>query len=102
MSHRITTKFFFFRNKTSSSVAVAVIRRLLGVQLDDRINTHDGNAGLDSTLELLDLAHAGLQHTGLESVVNTSLHQIQSIVAVGLLLGDGLLLLISITILYTL
>ena len=81
---------------------MAVILLLLGVQLDHRVNAHDGNAGLDSTLELLDLAHTGLQNTCLQSVVDSSLHQIQSIVAVGLLLRDSLLFLISIAILHTL
>lgn len=83
-------------------MAVAIIRRLLRVQLDNRVNAHDGNAGLNSTLKLLDLAHTGLENTGLESVVNASLHQIQPVVAVCLLLGDGLLLLIGIAFLHAL
>lgn len=83
-------------------VTMTIILLLFWVQLDHRVNTHDGNASLNSTLELLDLAHAGLQNTSLESIVNPSLHQIQTIVAVGLLLGKGLFLLIGIAVLYTL
>lgn len=90
------------KNITAHLVAVAIILLLLGVQLDDRVNTHDGNASLDSTLQLLNLAHTGLQNTGLQSVVNASLRQIQSVVAVRLLLGNSLLLLVSIAILHTL
>ena len=81
---------------------MAIILLLLRVQLDHRVNTHDSNASLDSTLQLLDLAHAGLQNTGLQSVVDASLRQIQSVVAVSLLLGNGLLLLIGVAILHTL
>jgi hypothetical protein len=86
----------------SSLVAVAVVLRLLRVKLDDRINAHDGYASLHGTLQLLDLAHAGLQHTSLESIVNPALGQIQTVVAVSLLLGDGLLLLVGIAVLHTL
>ena len=83
-------------------VAMTIILRLLGVQLDDRVNAHDGYASLHSTLELLDFAHAGLQHTSLQSVVNPPLSQIQTVVTVSLLLGNGLLLLVSIAVLHTL
>lgn len=104
MSHHITAFFFGIGvvKMSSGLVAVAVILRLLGVQLDDRVNAHDGYASLHSTLKLLDLAHAGLQHTGLQSVMNPSLCQIQTVVAVSLLLSDGLLLLVSVTLLHTL
>lgn len=83
-------------------MAMAVILLLLGIQLDHRVNAHNGDAGLDSTFELFDLAHAGLQNTGFEGVVNSSLHQIQTVVAVSLLLGDSLFLFVSITFLHTL
>jgi hypothetical protein len=104
MSHHITAFFFGIGvvKMSSALVAVAVILRLLGVQLDDRVNAHDGYASLHGTLQLLDLAHAGLQHTSLQSVVNPSLRQIQTVVAVGLLLSDGLLLFVGITVLHTL
>lgn len=81
---------------------MAVIRRLLGVKLDDRVNAHDSYASFHGTLQLLDLAHAGLQHTGLEGIMNPSLHQIQTVVAVSLLLSNGLLLLIGVALLHTL
>lgn len=83
-------------------MAVTVIRRLLGVKLDDRVNAHDSYASFNGTLQLLDLAHAGLQHTGLEGIVDPSLRQIKTVVAVSLLLGDGLLLLVGIAVLHTL
>lgn len=81
---------------------MSVILLRLWVQLNNRINTHDRNASLDSTLELLDLAHARLEHTSLEAVVDPSLHQVETVVLVGLLLGDGLLFLIGVAFLYTL
>lgn len=77
-------------------MAVAVILLSLGVQLDHRVDAHDGYASLDRTLKLLDLAHAGLQNTGLQGVVHSSLHQIQTVVAIRLLLGNGLFFLIGI------
>lgn len=83
-------------------MAMAIILLLLRVQLDDRVNAHDGNAGLDGTLELLDLAHAGLKDAGLQGVVDAALHQVQAVVAVGLLLGDGLFFLVDIAFLCTL
>lgn len=97
----------FFKTKhlvetDSALVAVAIILLPLGVQLDDRVNAHDGYAGLDGTLQLLDLAHAGLEDTGLQAVVNASLHQVQAVVAVRLLLGNGLFLLVGITFLHAL
>jgi hypothetical protein len=83
-------------------VAVSVILLSLRIQLNHGINAHDGNAGLDGALELLDLAHAGLQHAGLEAVVDASLHQVEAVVPIGLLLGDFFLGLVGIAFLYAL
>lgn len=83
-------------------VTVSIILLPLRVQLDHGIDTHNGNASLDGTLQLLDLTHARLEDTGLEGVVNTTLGQVETIVAVGLLLGDSLLLLVGIAVLHTL
>ena len=83
-------------------MTVAIILLPLRVQLDHGINTHNGDASLDSTLELLDLTHAGLQNTGLEGVVDTALCQVETVVTVRLLLGDSLLLLVGIAVLHTL
>lgn len=83
-------------------VSMSVILLRLWVQLNNRINTHDGNASLDSTLELFDLAHARFEHTSLEAVVDPPLHQVETVVLVGLLLGDGLLFLVGIAFLYAL
>lgn len=52
---------------------MSVILLHLWVQLDHGIDTHDGNAGLNSTLELLNLAHTGLQYTSLEGIMHTAL-----------------------------
>lgn len=90
------------RQEISSLVTVAVILLSLRVQLDHGINTHDGYASLDGTLELLDLAHGRFQDTSLEAVVDASLHQVKAVVLVGLLLGDGLLFLVGIAFLYAL
>lgn len=59
-----------------SLVAVAVILLLLGVKLDDGVNAHDSYASFHGTLQLLDLAHAGFQHAGLEGIVDPTLRQI--------------------------
>ena len=83
-------------------VSMSVILLRLWVQLNNRINTHDGNASLDSTLKLFDLAHARFEHTSLKAVVDPSLHQVETVVLVGLLLGDGLLFLVGIAFLYAL
>jgi hypothetical protein len=74
-------------------VTVSIILPSFGVQLDHGIDTHDGYAGLDSTLELLDLTHAGFQDTCLDAIMDSSLSQIKPIVLVVLLLGDSLIVL---------
>jgi hypothetical protein len=43
---------------------------LLGVEPDQGINAHDSDTCLHGGLQLLDLAHAGLQHTCLQAVVH--------------------------------
>jgi hypothetical protein len=60
---------------------------LLSIQLDHGINPHDGNTSLDSTLQLLDLAHSGLQHSYFNTIDNPPSTQIKSIVFVILLFG---------------
>jgi hypothetical protein len=67
-----------------------VLAPLLRVELDESVDPHDSHAGLDGALELLDLAHAGLQHAGLQAVVHAALCQVEAVVAVALGLGDGL------------
>lgn len=66
-----------------------VFAPLLRVKLDQSIDPHDGHAGLDGALELLDLTHAGLEHAGLDTVVHAALGQVEAVVAVALGLGDG-------------
>ncbi len=50
-------------------MTVSVILLRLGIQLDQGINAHDANAGLDGTLQLPDLAHTGFQHANLDYTV---------------------------------
>lgn len=83
-------------------MTVSIILLLLRIQLDHGINTHDGYAGLDRTLQLLNLAHAGFQNAALEAVVDTSLHQVEAVVSIGLLLGNGFLGLVRIAFLHAL
>lgn len=75
-----------------SSVTVTIITTLvLGVELDHRVDSHNGHTGLDSTLQLLDLAHGGLQNTHLQAVDNATLGEVQTVVLVVLLLGKRFL-----------
>lgn len=83
-------------------MTVTIVLLPLRVKLDHSINTHDGNAGLDSTLELFNLAHAGFQHTSFEAVMDTTLHQIETVILIGLFLGNSLLFLVRIAFLYAL
>ena len=69
-----------------------LLRLLLRIQLDHGIDPHDGDARLDGTLELLDLAHAGLENASLERVMDATAGQVKAVVAVILLLGDGFFL----------
>ena len=75
---------------TISLVAVSVILTpLLRIKLNQSIDPHNRHASLDSTLELLDLAHARLEHTGLDTVVHTALGEVEAVVLVALGFGDG-------------
>jgi len=82
--------FPFLDHRHNYLVTVSVILApLLGVELDKSVDSHDGHAGLDGTFELLHLAHAGLQHAGLQTVVHAALCQVKTVVAVALGFGDG-------------
>lgn len=70
------------------TMPIIVAAPLLRVQLDQRIDTHDGDTGLNGRLELLDLAHAGLEDTSLEAVVHLSVREVQTVVLVVLRLGE--------------
>lgn len=80
-------------------VTMAIILLLLWIQLDHGVDTHDGDARLDGTLQLADLAHAGFEHAGLEAVVDAALHQVEAVVLIRLFLGDGFLGLVSVALL---
>lgn len=55
-------------------VTVTIITTLvLRVKLDHGVDSHNGHAGLDGTLQLLDLAHGGLQDAHLQAVDDASL-----------------------------
>ncbi len=55
---------------------------LLRVQLDQRIDPHDSHARLDRALQLLDFAHARLQHARLHAIVHPAFRQIKAVVLV--------------------
>ena len=56
----------------------------LRIQPDQGIDAHDGDAGLDGALELLDLAHAGLDDARLEHVAHLADREVEAVVAVRL------------------
>lgn len=60
---------------------------LLWIKLNQCIDTHNRHTRLDGRLELLDLAHAGLQNTGLQAVMYLAICEIQTVVLVVLRLG---------------
>lgn len=64
---------------------------LLRIKLDERVNTHDSDASLNGGLELLDLAHAGLEDTLLQLVDEPTTGKVKTVVLVVLLLGRVLL-----------
>lgn len=66
---------------------------ILRVQLDHRIDTHNRDTGLNRALQLLDLAHAGLKHAGLDAVAHPTRAQVESVVLVVLLLSKRLFVL---------
>lgn len=71
-------------------VAVSIVLApLLRIKLNQRIDPHNRHASLNSTLELLDLAHARLEHTSLDAVVHAALGEVEAVVAVALGLGNG-------------
>jgi hypothetical protein len=70
------------------TMPIVLTAPLLRVQLDQRVNTHNGDTRLNRRLELLNLAHAGLEHTGLEAVVYLAVREVQAIVLVVLRLGE--------------
>ena len=70
------------------TMPVVAATLLLRVELNQRVDTHNGNARLDGRLQLLDLAHAGLEDTGLQAVVHLAVCQVQTVVLVVLRLGE--------------
>lgn len=71
-------------------MSVVTAALLLRIQLDEGIDSHNGNTRLHRRLQLLDLAHAGFQYTGLERVVYFAVSKIQAVVLVVLGLGKVL------------
>lgn len=55
---------------------------LFWVQLDKRIDSHDRYTSLDGALQLLDFTHTRLQHTRLDTIVDSAFHEIEPIVLV--------------------
>ena len=55
---------------------------LLRIQLNQRINPHDRHTRLNCRLQLLHLAHAGLQDTRLQAIVHLTVRQVKAVVLV--------------------
>ena len=83
-------------------MTMSIILLLLRIQLNHGINSHNRNASLDSTLQLLDLAHARLQDAGLDAVDHLTLRQVEAVVLVRLLLGNGLFVIVGVPFLHPL
>ena len=81
----LQTCFFVPLSLVTMTIITAL---LLRIKLDHCVDSHDGHTGLDSTLQLLDLAHCRLQNTHLQTVDNTALGKVQTVVLVVLLLGE--------------
>ena len=60
---------------------------LLRIKLDQCVDTHDRHTGLNGGLQLLDLAHAGLENTSLQAVMHLAVCEVQTVVLVVLRLG---------------
>lgn len=66
------------------------ITPLLRIQLNQRVNAHDRHTSFNSTLQLLDLAHTRLEHTGLQTILHLAIRQIQTVILVTPRFGCGL------------
>lgn len=62
---------------------------LLRIQLNQRINPHNGDTRLDRALQLLHLAHARLQDTGLETIMDFTVGQVEAVVLVPFAAGEA-------------
>jgi hypothetical protein len=60
---------------------------LLRIKLDQCVNAHDRHTRLDGGLQLFNLAHAGLEDTGLQAIVHLAVCEVQPVVLVVLRLG---------------
>jgi hypothetical protein len=65
-----------------SVTIIVTTSTLFRIQLDQGINTHDGDASLHCGLQLLHLAHTRLKDTSLQTVVYLAVRQVQSVVLV--------------------
>jgi hypothetical protein len=73
------------------SVAIVITSTpLFRIQLDQRIDTHDGDTSFHSTLQLFHLAHAGLQSASFQAIMYLAVRQVQTVVLVSF--GTGKLL----------
>lgn len=75
---------------------------LFRIEFDHGIDSHDGDTSLHRTLQLSHLTHARLKYAGLDRIMDSSLHQIQTVVLVGLLLSNCLFLIVCVSFLDTL
>lgn len=70
-------------------MAMSVIFALLRIQFNHGIDSHDGNACFDGTLELLHFAHARFQDTSFDGISYSALQELEPVVSIVLLLGDS-------------
>lgn len=82
LSFLLTISFLHLLYIVLMSVSIITAALLLRIQLDEGIDSHNGNARLHCRLQLLDLAHAGFQNTSLERVVYLAISKIQAVVLV--------------------
>lgn len=71
-------------------VPVSIITLLLRIQLDHRVDSHDGNARLNRRLQLFDLAHARLEDPCFHAILHPALAEVKAVVLVALGLGQSL------------
>jgi hypothetical protein len=72
---------------------------LLRIKLNKRINTHNSDTSLDRALKLLHLTHARFQHTSLNLIDDLPTEEIEAVVLVVLLAGEGFLVGVSVAVL---
>ena len=87
------------RMDSMTMAIVTTASSLLGIELDQGVDTHDGDAGLDCALELFDFAHAWLEHAGLDLVDYFAFGEVESVILVVLLACNRPLVFVGVAVL---